>query len=65
MLIVTLYVNAPIGAAEAVRETLGMYCEEYPDTRVIRIEEVHPEQLRMSGITQGSGAERDAKRPRQ
>ena len=63
MLIVTLYVNAPIGAAEAVRETLGMYCEEYPDTRVIRIEEVHPEQLRMSE-NQGSGAERDAKRPR-
>ena len=64
MLIVTLYVNAPIGAAEAVRETLGMYCEEYPDTRVIRIEELHPEQLRMSEV-QGSGSEGDAKRPRQ
>ena len=47
MLIVTIQVNAPPGAAECVKEVLGMALEQMGDARVISIKEKLPEQMTM------------------
>ena len=47
MLIVTIQVNAPPGAAECVKEVLGMGLEQLGDARVVSIREKLPEQLTM------------------
>lgn len=45
MLVITLEVNAPSGSIQAVKETLAMYMERFGDTRVVRVQEVQPQQL--------------------
>ena len=45
MLIVTIQVNAPPGAAECVKEILGMALEQLGDARVVSIREKLPEQM--------------------
>ena len=47
MLIVTIQVNAPPGAAEGVKEILGMALEQLGDARVVSIREKLPEQMTM------------------
>ena len=47
MLIITLHVNAPSGAAIGVKEACAMDMEKYGDVRVVEVREVLPEQLRM------------------
>lgn len=47
MLIVTIQVNAPPGAAECVKEVLGMALEQLGDARVVSIKEKLPEQLKL------------------
>lgn len=47
MLIVTIQVNAPPGAAECVKEVLGMALEQLGDARVVSVKETVPEQLSM------------------
>lgn len=47
MLIVTIQVNAPPGAAECVKEVLGMALEQLGDARVVSIKEKLPEQMTM------------------
>lgn len=47
MLIVTIQVNAPPGAAECVKEVLGMALEQLGDARVVSIREKLPEQMTM------------------
>ena len=47
MLIVTIQVNAPPGAAECVKEVLGMALEQLGDARVVSIKEKLPEQMAM------------------
>lgn len=49
MLIITLHVDAPAGQAIGIKEDLAAYLELYGDTRVVSIEEVQPEQLRLPG----------------
>ena len=47
MLIVTIQVKAPPGAAECVKEVLGMALEQLGDARVVSIREKLPEQLKL------------------
>ncbi|SBW02426.1 conserved hypothetical protein [uncultured Eubacteriales bacterium] len=47
MLIITIHVDAPIGAAIGVKEALAMDAEKYGDVRVVSVQEVQPEQLKM------------------
>ena len=47
MLIVTIQVNAPPGAAECVKEVLGMALEQLGDARGDTIKEKQPEQLKL------------------
>lgn len=47
MLIVTIQVTAPPGAAECVKEVLGMALEQLGDARVVSIREKLPEQMTM------------------
>ena len=48
MLIVTIQVNAPPGAAECVKEILGMALEQLGDARVVSIREKLPEQMTLN-----------------
>lgn len=50
MLIITIHVDAPIGAAIGIKEALAMDLERYGDVRYVDVKEVLPEQLRMEGI---------------
>lgn len=50
MLIITVQVDAPQGAAQAVKEALAQYCEYFGDSKVVKIEEVFPEQIRMEEL---------------
>lgn len=45
MLKIELEVNAPLGAAEAVKEDLAMYLERYGDTRIVSVQEIKPVQM--------------------
>ena len=47
MLIVTIQDTAPPGAAECVKEVLGMALEQLGDARVVSIKEKLPEQMTM------------------
>lgn len=47
MLTITIQVNAPPGAAECVKEVLGMALEQLGDARVVSVKETVPEQLSM------------------
>ena len=47
MLIVTIEVNAPAGQAIGVKEAIAMDLEKYGDTRVVSVEEIAPEQMRI------------------
>ena len=45
MLIITIKVDAPAGQAIGIKEDLAMYLERFGDSRVVRVEEVTPQQL--------------------
>ena len=47
MLTITVTVDVPADRAQAVKEALAMYLERYGDTRVIKITEDKPEQLKI------------------
>lgn len=49
MLWVTIEVDAPLGAAQGVKEQLAMLLEAWGNTRVISVEERGPEQMQMGG----------------
>lgn len=49
MLTIVIQVNAPEGAAQAVKEALAMYMERYGDTKVISIQEELPQQMGFGG----------------
>ena len=51
MLRVTIEVDAPLGAAQGVKEQLAMLLEVFGDTRVISVEEHGPEQIKLGGNT--------------
>lgn len=44
MLIITVQVNRPSFASQAVKEQIAMDLEKYGDTRIISIEEVKPKE---------------------
>lgn len=46
MLIITMQVDAPSGSAQGVKEALAMFAEYFGDTKILKIEEVEPEQMR-------------------
>lgn len=48
MLIVTMEVAAPMGAAIGVKEALAMDVEKYGDVRVISVEEIGAEQISLT-----------------
>ena len=64
MLIITMQVNAPVGYADAVKETLAHYCERFGDTRIVNIEEVLPQQMGMDGFGQSHAAQAQNNRGR-
>lgn len=45
MLRITIEVDAPDGSAQAVKEALAMYLEQWGDSRVLGIKEITPEQM--------------------
>lgn len=47
MLIITVRVDAPMGQAIGIKEQIAMDLEKYGDTRVVSVEEIKPEQIRM------------------
>lgn len=47
MLIITIHVDAPAGQAIGIKEQLAMDLERYGDTRVVSVQEVTPEQMRL------------------
>lgn len=49
MLRIMIEVDAPVGQAIGVKEHLAMVLESFGDTRVIDVQEVKPEQIRMGG----------------
>lgn len=48
MLIITLHVDAPSGQAIGIKEDLACYLQQFGDVRVVNIEEVLPEQMKIS-----------------
>lgn len=47
MLRVVVEVDAPTGQAIGVKEALAMWLERYGDARVVAVEEIVPEQMRL------------------
>lgn len=47
MIRVVVEVDAPTGQAIGVKESLAMWLERYGDTRVVAVEEVRPQQMKM------------------
>lgn len=47
MIRVVVEVDAPTGQAIGVKEALAMWLERYGDTRVVAVEEIVPEQMRL------------------
>lgn len=54
MLIFKIHVDAPGGAAQAIKEHLAMVLERFGDVRVISVEERAPEQMRIPGMSHGT-----------
>ena len=54
MLIITIEVDAPAGQAIGIKEDFAQYLEKFGDTKVIRIEEIQPEQMRFKNDAQKS-----------
>ena len=50
MLIVTMRVDAPYGAAQGVKEALAMTCERFGDTRVVSVVEQQAQQVSFGGM---------------
>lgn len=44
MLIITIGVDAPLGMAQGVKESLAMFLEQFGDARVLEIKETRPRQ---------------------
>lgn len=49
MLRVVIEVNAPVGQAIGIKEQLALALERWGDTRVVEVQEIAPEQMRMEG----------------
>lgn len=49
MLKITCHVDAPAGQAIGIKEALAMDLEKYGDVRVVSVEEIQPEQMRLEG----------------
>lgn len=49
MLIVTIHVDAPVGQAIGIKESIAMDLEKYGDVRVVDVKEVGNEQLKLQG----------------
>ena len=47
MLRIVIECDAPAGQAVGVKENLAMYLEKWGDCRVVRIDEISPQQLRI------------------
>ena len=47
MIKITLQINAPPGQVIGIKEDIAMLCEKYGDTRVVRVEEILPEQMKL------------------
>lgn len=47
MLTVTLQVDAPLGQAIGIKESIATDLEKYGDVRVVSVTEIAPEQMRM------------------
>ena len=50
MLIITMQVEAPAGQAIGIKEQIAMDLERYGDTKVISVQEIEPEQMRMEEV---------------
>lgn len=50
MLRITIEVNAPAGQAIGIKEELAMHLERWGDSRVVDVQEVTPEQMKMGGV---------------
>lgn len=49
MLVITTHVDAPSGQAIGIKEQIAMDLERYGDTRVVKVEEILPEQMKIGG----------------
>ena len=49
MLRVVIEVAAPVGQAIGIKEQLALILERWGDTRVVEVQEIEPEQMRMEG----------------
>lgn len=47
MIRIVLLVDKPAGQAIGIKEDAAMYFERYGDTRVVSVEEIPPEQMRI------------------
>ena len=47
MIRVVVEVDAPTGQAIGIKEALAMWLERYGDARVVAVEEIRPQQLKM------------------
>lgn len=54
MLIITIEVDAPAGQAIGIKEDFAQYLEKFGDSKVIRIDEIQPEQMRFKDNAQKS-----------
>lgn len=45
MLVITVKVNAPLGTAQGVKESLAMYLERFGDAKVTEVREVQPKDV--------------------
>ena len=50
MLKITILVDAPAGKAQGIKEDLAMHVEKYGDTRVVDIEEIIPQQIKLGDV---------------
>lgn len=55
MLLITIQVNASSSAAQGIKESLAQYCEYFGDCKVVRIDEVKPEQLAIDNFARRGG----------
>lgn len=55
MLIITVRVEAPPGAAIGIKEDLAAYLERFGDVRTVAVKEETPEQLTMWGASGKGG----------
>jgi len=51
MIRITLQINNSTDDIIAVKETLVMYCEKFGDVRIVNVENVELEQMRLGGST--------------